>query len=387
MGSPEAMLRIGMLFANGQGVVKDSTEAMRWCSRAAELGNGLAQYNLGLGYLNGVGVQRDAKRALFWMTLASDRLTDAKAKDTLRKYITAAEGLLDEDSRRAALSEVESWRPGSIPVAIPSELQVWVGKYPTDRVQGRTFLERPEIQLLINATLGSDAVSKMKDMLVVDTIKQDKNWIIAHGCQPHMCSDGQWLVAINLSSLETRACLAQESSATVRFGATGTKYVDQPRGSDHPCPAPEEALTKFDQIFSSPFQNSATRMEVALKRDGDLFVVPIEINGAITLGFTVDSGASDVSVPVDVFSTLVRAGTIRESDITGEQTYILADGSKSRSLTFIIRSLKIGDKVIENVKASVAPAQGLLLLGQSFLGRFKSWALDNTKHELLLQPQ
>jgi hypothetical protein len=185
MGSPEAMFRIGMLFANGQGVAKDSTEAMRWHSRAAELGNGLAQYNLGLGYLNGVGVQRDPKRALFWMTLASDRLPDVKAKDTLRKYITATGGLLDEDSRRAALSEAESWRPGSpIPVANPSELQVWVGKYPTDRVQGRTFLERPEIQLLINATLGSDAVSQMKDMLVVDTIKQDKNWIIAHGGGP-----------------------------------------------------------------------------------------------------------------------------------------------------------------------------------------------------------
>jgi hypothetical protein len=49
-----------------------------------------------------------------------------------------------------------------------------------------------------------------------------------------------------------------------------------------------------------------------------------------------------------------------------------------------IRSLKVGNKVVGSVKASVTPARGGLLLGQSFLERFKSWSIDNTKHELLL---
>ena len=40
--------------------------------------------------------------------------------------------------------------------------------------------------------------------------------------------------------------------------------------------------------------------------------------------------------------------------------------------------------VIENVKASVAPVAGELLLGQSFLKRFKSWSIDNAKHSLVL---
>ena len=38
-------------------------------------------------------------------------------------------------------------------------------------------------------------------------------------------------------------------------------------------------------------------------------MVPVQINGAITLDFTVDSGAADVSVPADVFSTLARTET------------------------------------------------------------------------------
>ena len=119
-------------------------------------------------------------------------------------------------------------------------------------------------------------------------------------------------------------------------------------------------------------QRPSSRVEVPLKKEGGTFVVPVQINGAITLDFTVDSGAADVSVPADVFSTLARTGTIRNSDIIGEETYKLADGSTHRAMTFTIRSLKVGDRVVEGVRGSVASSQGSLLLGQSFLERFRS---------------
>ena len=121
--------------------------------------------------------------------------------------------------------------------------------------------------------------------------------------------------------------------------------------------------------------------------DGGIFVVPVEINRTIKLDFAIDSGASDVSVPADVFSTLKRTGTIKDADMIGEQTYVLADGSKSQALTFMIRSLKVGDIVLENVRASAPPAQGMLLLGQSFLGRFNSWSIDNDGQALVLNPK
>jgi predicted aspartyl protease len=115
--------------------------------------------------------------------------------------------------------------------------------------------------------------------------------------------------------------------------------------------------------------------------------VPVEINDVITLEFGVDSGATDVCIPLDVFSTLKRTGTIRDSDILGQKTYLLADGSKSQSVTFRIRSLKVGDKLVENVSGSVTPSGGTLLLGQSFLGRFKAWSIDNAVHKLVLEPR
>ena len=126
--------------------------------------------------------------------------------------------------------------------------------------------------------------------------------------------------------------------------------------------------------------------QLALTPEGGTYVVPVVINNALTLDFVLDSGAADVTVPADVFSTLARTGSVTSSDISGKQTYVLADGSKTQSPTFIIRSLKVGDGVVENIRASVTSSSGSLLLGQSFLERFKSWSIDNTKHELHLEP-
>lgn len=105
---------------------------------------------------------------------------------------------------------------------------------------------------------------------------------------------------------------------------------------------------------------------IPLQREGGTFVVPVLINKAITLNFIIDSGAADVSIPADVVSTLIRTGTLQDTDFLGTQTYTLADGSKIPSPTFRIRSLKADKVEIGNVRASVANAKGDLLLGQKF---------------------
>ena len=42
-------------------------------------------------------------------------------------------------------------------------------------------------------------------------------------------------------------------------------------------------------------------------------------------------------------------------------------------------------QIVENVRASIGDVKGSLLLGQSFLEKFKSWSMDNTNHELVLE--
>jgi hypothetical protein len=123
---------------------------------------------------------------------------------------------------------------------------------------------------------------------------------------------------------------------------------------------------------------------IPMVSDGGTFRVPVTINGQLTLKFVIDSGAADVSVPADVVMTLLRTGTITDADFLGKQTYQLADGSTIPSQQFVIRSLKVGDKNLENVVGSVAPVAGGLLLGQSFLSRFNTWSIDNHQRVLIL---
>jgi clan AA aspartic protease (TIGR02281 family) len=123
---------------------------------------------------------------------------------------------------------------------------------------------------------------------------------------------------------------------------------------------------------------------VPLKRENGTFAVPVVINNQITLSFTLDSGASDVSIPADVFATLVRTATIQQSDYLDTQVYSLADGSTTQSPRFRIRFLRIGNVELRDVIASVGPKSSSPLLGQSFLARLGSWAIDNNRQLLVI---
>jgi predicted aspartyl protease len=85
-----------------------------------------------------------------------------------------------------------------------------------------------------------------------------------------------------------------------------------------------------------------------------------------------------------VVITLVRSGTLSENDFIGESSYVLANGGALRSARFNIRELRVGDRVVRDVAASVGSVSSDALLGQSFLSRVGSWTLDNKLHVLVL---
>jgi predicted aspartyl protease len=130
--------------------------------------------------------------------------------------------------------------------------------------------------------------------------------------------------------------------------------------------------------------SSLGELNVPLVKQGGTFTVPILINGVLSLNFTVDSGASDVAIPADVVLVMMRTGTLRDGDFLGTKSYRLADGSTVSSRTFRIRTLKVGNRVVENVTGSTSKVEGSLLLGQSFLSRFRSWSINNERQVLVL---
>ena len=131
--------------------------------------------------------------------------------------------------------------------------------------------------------------------------------------------------------------------------------------------------------------NRPLETRIPLVRMSGGLIAPVVINNSLKLNFIVDSGASDVSIPSDVFAKLVRANTVTQADITGIRNYKNADGEVFQSKTFVIRSLKIGNIEAPRVQAKVSPSNAPPLLGQSFLKRFKSWSIDNSTQELILQ--
>ena len=124
---------------------------------------------------------------------------------------------------------------------------------------------------------------------------------------------------------------------------------------------------------------------VLLASKNGILVAPVVLNNSVKENFFVDSGATDVSIPADLFAAMRRSGAIADADITGSRKFVNADGESSKSTIFVLRSLKIGQVEVRRVEASVAPQKAPLLLGQSFLKRFKSWSIDNATQELLLR--
>ena len=71
LGSPEAMNKIGGMWAAGMNGTPDSKEAADWYRRAAAKGLAEAQFNLGMSCAKGEGVSLDNVEAWKWLQLAA----------------------------------------------------------------------------------------------------------------------------------------------------------------------------------------------------------------------------------------------------------------------------------------------------------------------------
>ena len=72
-GNATAQYNLGVMHANGEGVLQDDGEAARWYRLAAEQGNAAAQLNLGFMYEAGKGVPRDGLEAIRWYRMAAEQ--------------------------------------------------------------------------------------------------------------------------------------------------------------------------------------------------------------------------------------------------------------------------------------------------------------------------
>ncbi len=69
-GNALAQALLGLMYAKGEGVLKDDKQAVKWYQKAADQGNAFAQFNLGWMYASGEGVLKDLSKAKYWIKKA-----------------------------------------------------------------------------------------------------------------------------------------------------------------------------------------------------------------------------------------------------------------------------------------------------------------------------
>jgi aspartyl protease family protein len=155
-------------------------------------------------------------------------------------------------------------------------------------------------------------------------------------------------------------------------------------------------LNRVSDPFETPPQtkkadvvsiNASNTIKI-IKTESGLIEIPIVLNDVLRINFIFDSGASEVSLSPDVALTLMRTGTISESDWLPDQIYTFADGSKAKSKRFVIRRLIIGNQTLTNIEASISKSiEAPMLIGQNVMQKLGSITIDYENGLLIITPK
>lgn len=155
-----------------------------------------------------------------------------------------------------------------------------------------------------------------------------------------------------------------------------------------------EESNKYNRNDSDPFApknynksvsvSGSSSTKIKLESLGGIYKVWVKIGGT-NQHFILDSGASDISLSLDAERELINAGVLKKEHYITPALYRLADGSIIKCRRLVLPEMTIGSFKVNNIMASVGVADSPLLLGQSFLDKFKKWSVDNSTKELLLE--
>ena len=138
---------------------------------------------------------------------------------------------------------------------------------------------------------------------------------------------------------------------------------------------------------SSNFRTNNSKGKTSLKMEDNYGVkyVWIEING-LRLRFIFDTGASSICISSAEATVLYRQGTLKKEDILDIQYFQDATGNVSAGTRINLRTVKIGNRVLKNIEATVIDNdEAPLLLGQSALEKFGKISIDNKNNEIIFE--
>ncbi|SFW83327.1 retropepsin-like aspartic protease [Chitinophaga sancti] len=144
--------------------------------------------------------------------------------------------------------------------------------------------------------------------------------------------------------------------------------------------------TAADSVVTPPPTTvEGGRTVVKMEKVNGVFQVPVEVND-VRMHFIFDTGASIISISETEAMFLYKQGSLSKDDILGSANFTDANGNISAGTVVNLRTVKIGDRILRNVQASVVHnLDAPLLLGQSALGGFMKISIDYKRGEIIFE--
>ena len=310
-----------------------ATPALRTWAEAGDAG---AQFALARMYANGRGVPEDGKAAELWYRRAG-RLGDARALAELGRLYLDGKKVVQNSREAIKLFEEAASKGGAL-----GALELGLLYYRGEIIQKNHELSFQYFQQA--ARNGSVAAL---DRLGYMTQR-------GHGTIPNIDA------AIDFYRRAASQGFERSIERLFNFGI---------------LPDAEE--------LNSPPTNLAAN-EIPLRYDGSSYYVDALIAGSEKLTFKLDSGATVSTIPHLIIQRLRADGVLNDGHAQGSNIFVGWNGSSGERDVWTIPSIQIGHAIANNVRASEAISGDSTLLGVSFLGRFRTWSIDNERRVLIL---
>lgn len=128
-----------------------------------------------------------------------------------------------------------------------------------------------------------------------------------------------------------------------------------------------------------------SRNVIKMQERNGVYEIPTEING-VPMEFIFDTGAGLISISSTEVNFLLKQGLLSKSDIVGSANFIDANGDVSEGTIIMLKTVKIGNRTLNNIEASVVHnLNAPLLMGQSALAKFGKISINYDKLEIAFE--
>jgi aspartyl protease family protein len=168
------------------------------------------------------------------------------------------------------------------------------------------------------------------------------------------------------------------SASVFLSGCSGCSKSGQKQRLSHQSQEPTESRREERTV-------SGEKTVVKMEKVNGVLQIPVEVDG-VKMYFIFDTGAGMVSISATEAGFLYKQGTLTDDDILGTANFIDANGNISEGTVINLKTVKVGNRMLTNIQASVVHnMKAPLLLGQSVLEEFGKISIDNKKGEITFE--